>query len=208
MSRRRKIAIAVVLAAVLAALLYLYLRSRQEVDYAFPEPSEPTPVATQPSGLPSTGGTSAPVTTQPEEAAKPVPPTPEEDAQAEIRRLAAAFAEKFGSYSSLSDYDNILDLKVFMTDSMARWADSYVADARAKRSSSTVPYGTTTRSLVTDLESFSEAGPATVMVTTQREEVSGNPGEETRKVYYQDMKVDFIKSGDSWRINGAYWQKQ
>jgi hypothetical protein len=207
MSRRNKIIIAVVVALlILLALLFYFLIPRPGAD---PEAVNDT-IVNQPlsggllnstSGANINRGTAQPIVN--ENSAVPQPPPPPDD-RSNLRRVASFFAERFGSFSNQSDYENIDELKVLMTARMRTWADSYVTAQREAKQGSAVYFGVTTRAISTDVTEFDEAGPATVKVSTQRSQESGETFKT--KVYYQDMVIDFVKEGEIWKIDSAIWQ--
>ncbi|MDD5043523.1 MAG: hypothetical protein PHD51_02525 [Patescibacteria group bacterium] len=120
-------------------------------------------------------------------------------------KLASAFAERFGSYSNQSDFNNIRDLQIFMTDSMEEWSESFIEDSRVKSGDSSIYYGITTKALKAELSEYDEAGgTAEILVKTQRREAMGDTG--NAKIYYQDILIKLKKEGDIWKINGAWWQ--
>lgn len=129
------------------------------------------------------------------------------DEQSSLRRLASAFAERFGSFSNTSDFVNLSDLKAFMSPDMSAWADTYIADARARGGDSTVHFGVTTRALSSTVESFdSDAGIAAIRVAAQRREDSGVSLES--EVYYQDLMIDFVKINGIWKADSAEWAER
>lgn len=133
-------------------------------------------------------------------------PEPVQDDQGDISRIAAAFAERYGSFSSNSDFANLLDLKTFMTQDLAGWADGYIEDAMAAERSA-VSFGVTTRALIITVDSLdTEAGTAEVTVKTQRSERSG--GSVDSRIYYQDLAFDFLKIGDVWKVDSVAWQEE
>lgn len=205
MTRRTKIIIAVVVLLLIAILLALLLLRREP---AAPVVETSRPAVTSPvTGLPVSEPAAAPAETPAETPALP-PVQPQVQAPvddtASIKRLAAAFAERFGSFSNQSDFDNIEDLKVFMTAEMSAWADGYVAEQRSQ-GTSTVFSGTTTRAISSELTAFDEAaGTAAVTVGTQRRETKGGVAEA--RVYYQDMELGFVKIGSQWKVNSASWK--
>ncbi|OGL74003.1 hypothetical protein A3D72_03900 [Candidatus Uhrbacteria bacterium RIFCSPHIGHO2_02_FULL_57_19] len=128
-----------------------------------------------------------------------------ERTRAEILRLSTQFAERFGSYSSQGNFENITDLEPLQTDSMKAWADQYIVRARASRGENPEYIGVTTRAVSPRITDFSEsAGTATVRVSTQREEVSGTSA--ARRVYYQDIVLDLRRVGGVWLVDAAAWQ--
>ncbi|MEK9152255.1 MAG: hypothetical protein AAB692_02720 [Patescibacteria group bacterium] len=193
------------IALIIAILIALWLLR--------PQPAAPVIEIGTPAAAPSAGltpGTSSkttvvtPVAPVEQPATAPEPAAPP-DERGNLKRLASAFAERLGSYSNQSNFDNILDLKVFMTSTMAAWADKYAAQQRANQGDAAVYFGVTTRAISTDVASFEDAaGKARITVKTQRNETKGDGS--APRVYYQDLRVDFLKLGDTWKIDGAYWQ--
>ncbi len=200
MSRRNKIIVAgIILILLILALLFLLLR-RQSTTTAQQNANLGTnvPIGELPN---APGGTNSAVNAPATNA-----PAPQADTRTALKRLAAAFAERFGSYSNASNFDNILDLKVFMTDAMAKWADQYVAAQSAQKQSGQYS-GITTRAISETIVAFDEtAGTATVVVKTQRQQFSGSSLSGT--VIYQDLTLTFVKDGDIWKVDSATWAKQ
>lgn len=150
-----------------------------------------------------TGSTTQPT---PDDPTPEEPPEPVQDDQGDVSRIAAAFAERYGSFSSISDFSNLLDLKSFMTQDLAVWADGYIEDAMAEEESA-VSFGVTTRALIITVDSMdADAGVADVTVKTQRSERSG--GEADSRVYYQDIIFEFVKIGDAWKVDSVTWQEE
>jgi len=213
MSRRARIIIVVViLLLLLAALLaWLFLLRGRPVDLPFfggetaTEVSKPLggtldlSTSARVGGQPSGPEASEPETAEPAEQPKP-------DVGAELRRLAAAFAERYGSFSNQSDFENIADLRVFMSRSMVEWSEDYVADARAKQAVSPEYYGVITRAISAEIEALDETGGmAEILVKTQRQEILAD-GSET--VYYQDITVDLITENQQWKVDSATWKQR
>ena len=196
MSRRNKIIIAIVIALLIIFGFVLFFR--KNVAEYFASVNVPEVInTTKNGGLINT--TTSTNTNAPE---IPTPPPPKADARNNLRRIAAAFAERFGSFSNQSNYENIIDLKVYMTDSLIKWADGYIADAQKKPG--TAEYaGTTTRAIKSDVTEFDETkGAAKVVVKTQRQP-STSAGAQA--VYYQDFILDFVKDGDIWKVDNVKW---
>jgi hypothetical protein len=129
--------------------------------------------------------------------------TPHKTDVEDISKLASFFAERLGSFSNQSDYGNISDLKMFMTDSMRTWADGYIAKLKEENSSAEY-YGISTTAVVPTVNSFDEsAGEAEVTIATKRKEIKGI----TESSFDQDLKVSLVKDGDDWKVDGAYWEK-
>lgn len=208
MTRRQKVILGIIiaLALLLLAIALFFLLQR-------PAPAVPVvdvtaqgngqPVAGLPeANQPNRGSTAQPTgTTDP----TPIAPTAPPDDTSAIKRFAAAFAERFGSFSNQTDFVNITDLKGFMTARMQVWADGFVADARASGADTTVYSGTTTRALTPTIQAFDEdAGTATVRVGTQRQKAAS--GTVAGEVYYQDVIIELIKVNGEWKADSAEWQ--
>lgn len=119
-----------------------------------------------------------------------------------IIRLANLFAERYGSYSSEAGFQNITDLKIYMTKKMQAISDSFVASQKSQTSAGTF-YSTTTNALSTTVSSLTKV-KATVRVSTQRRETGANiNGTST---YYQVLVLDFAKDGENWLVDNASWQ--
>lgn len=116
-----------------------------------------------------------------------------------LERVARFFTERFGSYSSDADYQNILDLKPYMTDKMEIWADDFVRVQRAAGIPN-VFTSITTRVLSTP-EFLIDGERATIRFTTQR--VEEGPVGDT---YYQEIILVFIKKDGEWHVDTATWQ--
>jgi hypothetical protein len=125
--------------------------------------------------------------------------------QTELSRLAASFAERFGSYSSESDFSNITDLKVFMTEEMQPWADKYRAELQAKYEKQDEYYGVNTRAVSVKSDLYdAEGGRADFTVITQRSETYGAKAPTVR---YENMIIRMRKvSEQQWKVDYAKWE--
>ena len=129
----------------------------------------------------------------------------EEEAQREtskedLKQMAFAVSERFGSYSNEGNFGNINDLKIYMTDSMKLWADNYIEEQSEKEYIGNY-YGITTTALVGEVTEFNDDS-ASVIVTTKRKEVK----DQQENVYNQDIIINFNKVGDEYKVDDAYWQ--
>lgn len=122
-----------------------------------------------------------------------------------LTKTAAVFAEKFGSYSNQeAGYDNIRDLRIFMTDAMKVWSERFIVESGAKTADD-IYYGVTTKALSSKMINFNEdEARAEIMIKTQRREAIGDSS--NFQVNYQDIKIIMKKVGDIWKVDGAYWQ--
>ena len=129
----------------------------------------------------------------------------EEEAQREtseedLKQIAFAISERFGSYSNEGKFGNISDLKIYMTNSMKSWADNYIEE-QSEIEYSGIYYGITTTALVGQVTEFNNES-ASATVTTKRKEVKDNQ----ESIFNQDIIINFNKVGDEYKVDGAYWQ--
>ncbi len=126
--------------------------------------------------------------------------------ESDLLKMAAAFAERFGTYSNQSNFANIIDLKMFMSTKMKLWADTYVADMRAKKNDNSLYYGVTTRAINQEMSLLDEdSGEARATVYTRRQEAAGFTNNIT-KSFSQEIVVNMIKENKSWKIDAVFWQ--
>ena len=132
--------------------------------------------------------------------------TRETDAQTSLKRTAAAFAERFGSFSNQSNFKNIDNISMFMTEDMRVWADKYVDEMRSKSGKINEYYGITTKAIFTEItEIDDDAGQATILVNTKRREAYIKMDNITNS-FDQDIEIKFIKVENIWKVDSAIWQ--
>lgn len=125
----------------------------------------------------------------------------------DLARMAAAFAERFGSFSNQSDYGNIRDLQIFMTSSMKSWSDNYINDARAKKTQTTIYYGIVTKAIANEIKQFdADTGRAEILIKTQRRESVGVAGNGA--AFYQEAVIKYVRERGVWLLDGIYWQSR
>ena len=124
--------------------------------------------------------------------------------ESSLKAMALTFAERFGSYSNQSNFSNLDALRDLMTVRMKIWADSYQASQAGIEDAAY--YGVTTQALSAQITAFEESlGQAEIVVTTQRQEAkvsTVNP-----RVFYQDLKLQLVKTGEGWKVDSAEWQE-
>ncbi len=122
----------------------------------------------------------------------------------DLKIIASRFAERFGSYSNHSNFGNIKDLKLFMTEEMKAWADDYLAEKKNEEYSGEY-YGIITRAINAQEEAYSpDEGKAEIIVKTQKTE--DNNGD--KNVYYQNILIKFVNQEGEWKISEAEWQEK
>ena len=122
----------------------------------------------------------------------------------QLKRTASLFIERFGSYSNQSNFSNVSDLKIYMSDEMKDWADDFVEKNNIDRDVS-VYYGVTTKSISQKLEfSDSDLGQASILVNTLRRESGGGAIEDSS--FYQEALVKFVLEKGFWKVDSANWK--
>ncbi len=122
----------------------------------------------------------------------------------DFKQVARSFAERFASFSSHSDYNNIEDLESLMSNKMKIWSSKYVADLKAKQKDSSAYYGTVGKVLVEPkIINPEQSSKIEVLVTVQRQEITS---ESAENIYDQDIKISFINENSKWVVDEAYWQ--
>lgn len=193
MTLRARIFIIVSLAvlAVLGVVLFLIVRSRPTTAPVTAVPAEENVIGKdnfQPVNLPATA--TLPATVSPHAA------TTEEAVKNYIRQQAKTFIERYGSYSSENNYDNIREVESLVTGSL--WK---TLSARLNVKPAGTFVGVTTRVFSTELTAY-EKDKATVALKTVKTETKG----ETVNDYQQDATVNLVKSGDKWLVDGFEWK--
>jgi len=139
---------------------------------------------------------------------QPTSPFKKAEMQADdLARMASAFAERFGSFSNQSDYGNVRDLQIFMTNAMKNWAENYINDARARKTQTTIYYGIVTKAISSEVKQFdSDTGRAEILIKTQRRESAGIA--DNSATFYQDIIIKYVREQGVWRVDGIYWQNR
>jgi len=125
--------------------------------------------------------------------------------EADLGRMAASFAERFGSYSNQAGFANISDLQVFMTSNMQKWSLDYVEQMKKKQADNMIYYGISTMAVTSEMQEFDDGeGKALALIKTQRRE-SFNSFENS-KTFYQDIIIYFAKENGVWKVDKAVWK--
>ncbi len=127
----------------------------------------------------------------------------------ELKHMAASFSERFGSYSNQSNFKNIIDLKIFMSQRMQQWGDNYVSEhRRTSTADNEIYYGITTKAVSQEIKKYDDdMGLATVLVKTRRREATISTN-NTSDTFNQDVIIDFVKERGAWKVNSATWQAE
>jgi len=205
-SNRKNLGIFIIVIGLIILLLVIYFGFFRKSDTAV------TPVDNEPAvGTPQLEEITTTPTTTPGDKIRDnqnydlTKETPHQPNVNDLTKIAMAFSERFGSFSSQSDYSNFTDLKLLMTDNLKNWVDTYVAKIKSEKSSSAY-YGITTKALTVDVKSFDDkAGTADMMVVTKRSESTQEINGGTP--YNQNLELKFKKIDGDWLVDEVYWLK-
>lgn len=115
---------------------------------------------------------------------------------------ALIFAERFGTFSYYENFSSLQDLQPMTTVSFYQWIqNTYKGDLEAKYSQQTLSFGVITQAIAVEFVDYSDS-QAQVIVTTKRTERNN----EQDITYDKDLRLNWVKQGGNWLINGAYWQ--
>jgi len=128
--------------------------------------------------------------------------TAEVDGQLSLSRLASLFTERFGSYSSDAEYQNTIDLKKYMTNSMRSWADNYVLEQRSRPATDDFN-SVVTRVVSTKIASQTDDSATVNMITQRTEEGTNINGQNS---FYQNMILELVYDDEDWLVKSATWQ--
>ncbi|MCR4312235.1 MAG: hypothetical protein NUV56_03045 [Candidatus Uhrbacteria bacterium] len=123
------------------------------------------------------------------------------DSTVSANTIARTFVERFGSFSSESDYANIEDISSLATDAFQVELNDIIEQAR--RNADGAYYGISSIVITTKVVNETDT-TMTLQMTAQREEAIDDPSNVN--IRYQDIIVDLVKEGDDWLIDGFTWQ--
>lgn len=192
----RKVLIAIVVAAgilLLATLILLVLALRQ------PKPT--TNVATDTVTTTTTDTVSDTTTTTTSTDTAPVEttqPVEQNDRQA-ITAAARSFTERFGSYSTDTNFENIERSRYLMTQAMEKQADQIIAQGRAADGFTSVTSEVTS---VTLTDFADGATGATVEVAVRQKTTVGQADPTYTNV---TARVTLKKVNSGWKIDSFRW---
>jgi len=193
MQRRTKIFITIDVIAVLILIILLFLFLRREDQTVKVDVNTNVPPARL----------QLPINTIPEEE-MPVIFTEKPETQAALVALAISFGERYGSFSSQSNFDNIRSLQSVMTDKMKASAENYKKESRDLFDRYSF-YGVTLKHINNQIISLNESETqAQILVKMQKNETKGNDRIGTTSG--QDLMITLIKADGIWKIDQAVWQ--
>ncbi|MBT4722182.1 hypothetical protein HN958_02270 [Candidatus Falkowbacteria bacterium] len=193
MTRNQKIIIiAAVLVVIFAAVaIYLFVFNNKEVA---PDPNEK--VILTPSENIQAGDIEIPKFDR-------EPPSKKEVQTATAQVTSKMFVERFGTFTNQSEFNSLEDLYVMMTPLMSGWVKTdYLPGLRSDYPADGEFYRMVTLALTAEIVNETVA-QTDVMVSTQRTKTVGKNDPEK---FNQDIKIELIKQGDNWLVDGAFWQ--
>ncbi len=122
--------------------------------------------------------------------------------ETQVLAIARTFAERYGSFSNQGGFANLLDLEPIVSESL--WADLEAFHSSQQKEINKEYYGVSTQVLSTKLGKFDADSFAEVSAQTQRQEARLTPANP--RVYYQELKLQLVKVGNSWQVDTAKWQ--
>lgn len=112
--------------------------------------------------------------------------------------IATSFVERFGSYSTDNDFQNVLDAKALATAAMDLRLDQLMDVSAAN----TNFYGVSTYVITQEVIAEDDDG-TTFIMTTQREEAFDTPANTSTR--YQDITVRVIRENGEWLVDDYIW---
>ena len=185
---------------VLAILLYLLFNGKLEIQA--PLIGEP-PVAQE--GVTTT--INEPVLEVPtvQEAINQPPLDDRARNEIQLEKMASAFVERWVSLSNQDNFSNLAILKNQMTNKMVKWTDEYVEKQTASSSKNDIYMGVQGQALVANGTLESETATSLdIDVKIRGKEIIASSLNEP-KVFYQDYKVNMVKSGGAWLVDKLTW---
>ena len=201
--RKMGIIIVVVAAFVIAAIVYFSFFYKK-AGTATPATETGSLASTSVSGFPTAAvGTTTPGSRPASGNYNVAAETPHKTDSDDLGKVAMSFVQRFGTYSTQSDYGNFTDLEIMMTPSMRSWSESYVSDLKKQQKNNSY-YGITTKALTYKVKSYDEkSGQTEIVVSTQRSDSATTIG--GGQPYIQDITVELAKENGEWLFDRAVW---
>jgi len=121
--------------------------------------------------------------------------TPQEQ---QLYNVARNFAERYGSFSTDSKFANLEEVKIFSSPKMIEELNKIISSNKEAAEF----YGVSSKVLKVDIEEESQ-DTAQVLVFLQRQEAKEG---KDNFVFYQNLELFLIKSGNNWLVDEAEWQ--
>jgi len=186
------IIVSVVVLIVLGISLFLLIGARKKAATGAAGTAAETGATTTETGLPA-----APTGTEIPSGLPVKKQTTVEVEQAGVKQLARTFTERYGTYSTQNDSQNIKEVETLCT--RALWSK---ISARIGASAAGQAFvGVTTRVITADLTDW-KGNEAVIDLRTMRTEEKS--GVVTNK--YQNAEAKLVKSGENWLVDQFVWK--
>ena len=124
-------------------------------------------------------------------------PTTVEAEQNGVRQFAKVYVERYGTFSSQNNFQNLKDLKGLSTDSLWQKIDALIKNAKQQ-----VEFlGVTTKAITTNILNWSGDKAIVELKVTRTEERSSGT---TDKI--QTYTLNLIKTGQGWLVDKIVWK--
>lgn len=194
-ARRRAILIVALALLLLGLIVFAIVR--------FWPKAAPAPAAVAPA--PTTGLDAAPAVAPalPNPLRPPVAAATSPSGTTAAAQMAELFAERYGSYSNQTDFQNLKDLLPVMTASYRAKTEAVIAAGAPQE---VADYqGVTSVKISTEVRSYSSAaGTAVVAVMLQQQKSTGTA--VTPAVSYRSLKMGLKLVGKDWLVDSATWE--
>lgn len=188
--KRIFIIISVVVAIILVfVLLYLFVFNK-DGEVSVLSPAQPDAIVSE-TGSPILPPEEEPEAAITDELGQPVEKDADETYAKQVSRI---FTERFFTYSNQNDNQHIEDVLTLVTPSMKKWIETQDIEEGDEY------VGLTTGVIASSIDVI-EGNNATVLLDVQQT-IRENG---TEKVEYKSGKIDLIRSGNDWKVDGFYW---
>ncbi len=194
MDRRRLIAIAALLIVAFGIFFWWYLTAHRV--------ATPASTSYDASGAPSNNGGST-IPSSGGNTPTPVPAKTSVDTSATqtITRLSRLFVERFGTFTSQGNFQDMNELVAVVTPSFRQWMQqTYIPSLQTKYPASTYA-AQTTQVLGVTIEKSSDQN-ASVLVRTQQELTVGDAAPVSNN---QSIRLTLVKDQTGWLVDSAVW---
>jgi hypothetical protein len=123
----------------------------------------------------------------------------------QLEKMASAFVERWVSLSNQDNFSNLAILKNQMTDKMIKWTDEYIKKQTASSLDNDIYMGVQGQALVANgtLENDAATSIDIDVKIRGKETIASSLNEP--KVFYQEYKVNMVKSGGTWLVDKLTW---
>lgn len=132
---------------------------------------------------------------------EPIKPLEQQTEDGELLGLVYFFVERWGTFSSVSNYQNVKELEAVMTSELYSGVAGQITEVSFAELDSVEYVGYTTR--VVTIEWLEQGNTsALALVSTHREKET----EDDTELFNQDIEVRFVRQGGKWLVSDAVWK--